>query len=194
EAAARAMAKIGPSAARMLIDALKSGRSNDRLFALQALDRLRESAKAAIPLLLDLAAKATDPGERQRALDTLEGIDANGEALQRALARALKDENRELRLHAVMLAAPERVRGSRPRPPQAPKVYVSVLLDALKDKDPEVRRSTAQALLNADFESVAPTLGALLQDKDTDIRRAVAGHLHRLRLSQVKDMLPALIT
>ncbi len=196
EAASRAMAKIGPPAVRVLLEALKSQRTHDRIFAYEALGGMRQDTKATIPVLLEMTSKDVDPYGRQLALDTLQRIDSSGEVFHRALALALKDENRDNRMHAVTLAGPPEQRfGGRARPSQVLKVDVPVLLDALKDKDPDVRRYAVGALLRyrGYARSVGPGFSGFPRDREPDIRQSIVRYMQEIG-PEAQDLVPVLIS
>jgi HEAT repeat protein len=143
QAAFTGIRRLGVAAVPSLITELRSGRTNGRRFAGEALSRLGPAAKAAVPALLAAAAKDIDFYVRGRAVTAL-CLDPKAEGVVSPLITALKDENAGVRASAADALG---------RLGPAAKAAVPALIAALKDENETVHSCAIRALVKTGVES-----------------------------------------
>jgi HEAT repeat protein len=136
EAAGGALSKIGPLAVPSLKRALIHPSPEVRLAAGHGLAALGPVARECIPALAEIAAGDSFP-LRTAALDALVQIRPRAELVRSALARALRDPTRTVRLHAVQMLR---------RYPEASESPGRALVELQTDESPEIRAQVAAAL------------------------------------------------
>ena len=143
-AAAKALGRIGPTAHPAypaLVHALGDDDEAVRKAARASLGTLKKSAGQYVP---ELSAALKDPSAPVRvfALQALLGMDMDVKKAAPLYAALLKDEDRGLRLEAA--------RALGKVGPKGRDAAFAALLEAQKDKDPEVRKAAADALAAMD--------------------------------------------
>lgn len=179
-AAELAVQKIGASATKSLIAALKSKHKNTRRFAALMLHRF-PPIKEALPALI-AATKDDDPGVRLYAVEALEKYGA--EAVP-ALTKSLRDKELEVRYSAA------HVLGSMG---QGTKGAVPALISATKDEHRFVRKNALEALcrIRPAPEVVLPILIERLEDEDQTVQQTAINGLEQMG-PRAKQAVPALI-
>src|SRR5262249_44017000 len=152
---------------------LKNDSASVRQQAVQAITALGNLAKEAAPALLD-ALRDKDTNLRHQAVWALRSIQADSEIVVPALAKIFKgDSNTQVKIAAIQVLSQYGGKG------------LTIMLDALKDKEPGVRQQAVWALQNvrdADAETIIPALAKLFkEDPDVNVRRSVVQTLWRHR-------------
>lgn len=155
-----------PELGSLLIPLILDGDERIRAMAIEATGALQLSE--AVPALFEIL-RAQNEAERVAAIKALATID--DDASRDALARALLDPERELRI-AVLINA--RVDGE----------LISPAAAALDDPDAAVRALAAEALGASGDASALLSLVGKLGDSSTDVRVAVARALGELRQAE----------
>lgn len=160
------LAELGPEAVPSLIAALPTSETSLRLAVLSALEQIGPRAQGAVAGLLPLLADA-EAGLREGALRTLEQVDPHWadspqvEAAMPDLSRALTAPDWVVRVAAVEAIGKigHQVAGA-----------ISVLIQALRDQEPEVGRVATTALIHLGKAAV-PALSRVLVSDNSLIRR-----------------------
>lgn len=194
ELAARLLGIIGPeakSAVPALIKALKNGDRRLRGAAAETLGMIGPDAKAAIPALTAvLGDKDTRQMSTSHNFVDIRGI--AGTSLQRMGPNAVAcvvsrfhHKDKKVRAIACQVISETGSGG---------KLYVSYLIEALRDKEPSVRQSAAEALgkLALQPRQVVPALVKKLNDHDPFVRAYACLALGSFRGSAAKAI-PALV-
>lgn len=210
-AVARALGKIGPKSAGVLgvlTRALQDQDARVRETAAVTLGDMGSSAREAVDRLAAVLKEDADPAVRRHAAKALTQISPTDRMVARALQRALRSEDRELRMGTVQALAavgPDAkemaghlvttfrrdedldVRLAAARAVQAidpsNQVFIFALRSALRDKTPKARKLAADiiAQLGAKAVEAVPNLiKALKEDEETEVRMAVAQALARV--------------
>jgi HEAT repeat protein len=166
QAAADALARLGPPAVPFLVDALKGTNAQARAHAASALATLGPAAEKAVPALVPLL-KDPDAGLRSQAIQPLTKV---GKAAVPPLGDALQDADETTRGQLLQALG------------QVGVEAVPVLVDGLKDPRADVRRGAAAALtaMNVDDKLVVLALAAALEDKDPTVRQSAVTGLYNL--------------
>jgi HEAT repeat protein len=201
--AAEALGAVGPAARAAvpgLAGVLKDNAVWVRSSAAEALGQIGPAAGTALPSLTD-ALKDRSAEVRTQAAVALDMINPRGQAGLRFLVKALKDPDQELRSAAAagIASLGERALGavpnlveaalrdqvvsvrksavyglldiSRPTRPEA----VAAFVEALKDKDADIRRNAASALCSlTGGDAAVRALAEALRDRDHGVRAEVA--------------------
>jgi HEAT repeat protein len=205
---------LAKDAAPALLDALKNGDVNLRQQAVQALQSIQTDPETLIPALAKVlkedanagvkitavqvlsqhgekglnilidALKDKDPGVRQQVIWSLQNVGGDSAAIVPVLAKLFKeDQNDNVRM-AVVLGLWRH--GAR---------AVPLILDALKDKDANIRRQavwTMFRLQGADLKDAMPTLKTLMKKDDATLRQGVVQVFGRIGESAIPDIIEAL--
>lgn len=166
EAAGDALAKVGKKAVPSLIEILKEDNPKSRMSASTALGEIGSDAKDAVPLLRDLYLGKNSDNVYHYALM----LSKIGKTAMPALQAGFKDSRAEVRQAASQALQ------------QAGADAVDVLVDALGDKNVEVRRLAAQTLwpMNIGDKSVVIALAYGLSDPDEQVRQMCINGLQQL--------------
>ena len=199
-AAFRFMREHGASALPELEAVYKKGDRQTRLAVLSAIATMDKSGEHALPILKE-AVRDKDSSIRREALMGFLRYKSRHKEFTDELLLALKDDDINNKMLAMGI-----VRGLNPKPPEALPVLISLTEDpsarvrslvmhvisaqkapfsitkkaferGLKDKEAQVRRATASALMRVGFtqeETVAPVLvKALDTETDPKVKRAI---------------------
>jgi HEAT repeat protein len=219
QAAKQAVAKIGPLTKNdipALMASLKENNRPVRLFALATLTQLGADAKGAVPAI---AALVTDADEAvwSESLITLEKLGPVAEAAIPSLLPLLKDKDSTVRLRVAEVVAaigtfravpavetlseflkPKEATGIRLRAIAAlaklgPEAWPGVrpLIQAIKDKDSEIRSTATDALGKIGKEAVPVLVEALQGDINSNVRLACCQALGEIG-PEAKDAIPVL--
>jgi RNA polymerase sigma factor (sigma-70 family) len=219
DAATLGVAKIGEDALPMLLEELKKGKPNSRLFAAHCLPFFGAKARAAIPDLAK-ALKDSNAFVRRQALSALHSIDDKGESV-RSVSACLTDEDVMVRQAAIYTlehfvrskvkeAIPPLLKASTTdkssdnrraaldilnRLQLAPSVVLPAFREALKDTDPNNRRVVLDYLTNlapgAAQPAVTGLIEALRKPDRTDERPSIIHLLGQIGPG-AKDAIPVL--
>jgi RNA polymerase sigma factor (sigma-70 family) len=184
QAAQAGMRKIGPDAESVLIQELKKGKSNGRLFALTALQLFGEKAKSAVPAVVERL-KDEDREVRDQAASILPRIDpegASGPALGEAL---VKDP--ELGPKAAWALSQFGAK-AKPALPQ----LVQAVRDREDGSDTRFHALNALHAIKPDARTVLPALTAALKDENFRVRHQTLEYLGQLG-PDAKDAVEPLI-
>jgi RNA polymerase sigma factor (sigma-70 family) len=180
------LGKVGAGALPVLVDELKRGEKNSRLFVLYALPGLGRGAKAAVPAVME-ALKDADPYVRRWAITALRSIDDGSRAT--ALADLATDNDVGVRFDAfeALGSMGPKARAAAPKLREA----------AVKDLAPQCRRQALAALktVQPDPKAVVPTLQEALKDGHALVRNDAIAFLTELgpgAREAVPDLLAAL--
>ncbi len=185
EKAAQALRHFGEKAVPILAQTLKDTDANVRWAAAHALGEIGPAAKDAVPALIQ-ALEDIDGMVRSRVKSTLRQIDPS----------VLEDRER-----AERAAAKERARQQKESAqPQAQALSgsgataIRALLEALGDKDAEVRRKAAEALLKMDPPSrdQVPALIDILKSSNIAVARKAAAVVLGELATEAGEAVPAL--
>lgn len=181
----QAIVKIGEAALPALSQAVEGRNRNARLFAIEALQEMRDTARVCVPALLN-AMKNDDVVTRQNALEAVRFIDIYARGYIPALIEALKDEE-----PAVRSLAATRLRDKGVV--EDAKSAIPALLEALRDKHSNVRWQAIQALnmIGPEKRGVG-TVSRLLQDEDANTEMQAYSYLQYLG-PDAKGAVPALL-
>jgi HEAT repeat protein len=164
--AAHVLGKFGPQAVEVLRSALTD---NDALVirdAANSLFRFKNEGRPAVPQLVGCLSKpGLDMETRRAVLTTLvKLVDAKDKDAIEGLARALRDENEEIRINAALALG--NIGGKEAA------VAVPVLREGLKQPDEGIRTQAAAALKNIGPQAApaVPDLIAALSDKSSRMR------------------------
>lgn len=130
--------------------------------------------------------KNDDVVTRNKALEALWNIDGQANGYISALSEALKDENARIRFLAATRLREKGI-------VEAAKPAIPALLEALHDKDSDMRLNVIQTLnsIGADKQGVA-AVSKLLQDNSVPIQLQAHGYLKSLG-SDAREAVPALL-
>lgn len=188
DAATLGIAKIGEDALPLLLQELKKGKPNSRLFAAHCLPYFGSKAQAAIPDLAK-ALKDSNAFVRRQALSALQSIDGKGESV-RAVSACLTDEDESVRQIAIYtLEHYVRNKVKEATPP---------LLKAITtDKSVQIRENVLQRLGELQLEPhvILPTLREALKDAHRGSRHLALYYLGNLgpkSTPAVPDLIEAL--
>jgi HEAT repeat protein len=188
QAAAEALAKVGPRAVPALVDVLKDREPSSRDAAANSLRLMGPGAKEAVTAL---AARLKDdsPDVRQRAAEALGAIGPDAKDAAPALVEALKDPGnaegaprglgpstvRDAALAALLHLGPEAEKALA-------RDGLPVVVLRLKDRDPAVREAAAITLayLGPKGEAVVPALVEACRDSQKEVRAAAGSALGQL--------------
>jgi HEAT repeat protein len=197
QSAAVALIHIGhetKDAVPALIRALKNKSLSVRKSAVKALGKFGSEAKQAVPVMIDvLGDKNSDYDVRKLTATALGEIGPEANAAVPALIIALMGGERQLAAkaaEALIQIGPEAMAAF-----SESKAAVPTLLHWLGDKNSEVRKLTAIALLGGigpEAKAAVPALIIALGDESGDIRKFAADALGKIG-SEAKEGVPALI-
>ncbi len=193
---ASALASIGAeakTAVPQLVSLLKDSDANVRRSAADALGGIGAEAKTAVPQLVPLL-KDSDANVRRSTASALGRIGAEAKAAVPQLIPLLKDSDANVRKSAASALGrigDVNVRDSaadalgRRRIGAETKTVVPQLVALLKDSDPYVRESAADALgrIGAETKTAVPQLIPLLKDSDVNVRISTTDALVNIALS-----------
>ena len=176
--ASYALAAIGKSAIPALIQTLRGESERASLNAAYALSAMGAEA---VPALLD-SSSSSSPAVRSAVCFALGEIrDTDGDVIG-TLARAAKDSEARVRLHAVEALG---MKGA------AAKSAIPALIDNLQDTDTEVRFNAVLSLarLGPEAASATQALAAALNDPDRYVRSYAVEALHQIGTRDAFDVL-----
>jgi HEAT repeat protein len=185
DAATQGVSKIGEDALPLLLEELKKGKPNSRLFAATCLPFFGAKARAGIPDLAK-ALKDSNTFVRRQALSALSSIDQKGESV-RAVSSCLTDEDQSVRQIAIYTLE-QFVRN------KVKEAIPPLLKASTTDKFNENRRIALDLLSRLQLEPsvVLPAYREALTDKDAPNRRAVLNYLNALG-AKAQPAVPELI-
>jgi HEAT repeat protein len=188
-AAAQALGRIGPTAHvayAALVRALGDSDAAVSKAARESLDKVGRPFREDIPKL-SAALKDPNPAVRTFALQTLLGMELDVKTAAPLYAALLKDEDRNLRLEAA--------RALGKVGPKGRDAAFAALLEAQKDRDPEVSKAAAEALatMGPGGAGDVPALRAALKEKaaPAEVRARAASSLGALGAG-ARDAVPDL--
>ncbi len=158
------LAEYGSPAIEPLIRAMKSPKAIVRRGAMGALEFITPRPTNAIPALIE-ALKDRDENARYQAIESLATIGIPGDKATLGLvAKVLKDDSVEVRCAMLHTFWSWYGMGGRPAPPAA----IPLLIDALNDKNPEVRDEALDAIapMGPSAKDAAPALIEALRSKE----------------------------
>ena len=185
EVARQGLRKIGQEAVPILVEELKKGRKNGRVFALSAMPHIAGKAKSAVSAVTE-ALKDPDANIRNWAIGALRSIDRDGASVP-ALAELVTDDDESVRSWAIDLLA---------RFGEKSKVAIpKLLVAAVKDSNANIRQRALAALrdIKPEPKTIVPTLKEALKDNNRNAR-VDAIHFVNALGPQAKDTVPELIT
>jgi HEAT repeat protein/S1-C subfamily serine protease len=171
-----------------LMQKLAAGDSRERLKAILALQDMGAGAQIAVPSLVPVLAKDSDPVIRRAAGNALDAIGPPAKADLGVVLQALKSSNTEARQYAARTLASSGI-GEVP-----PADAVPILGAALKDSDAAVRKNVALALgnLGPQARGVVTDLLDQLKDSDAEARKAAVVAVGKVGV-EGKESVPLLI-
>jgi HEAT repeat protein len=162
---------------RLLLPALAAAlASPDIEVRVNAVEFLGQLGAPAVPLLAD-ALKDKEAKVYQQAINSL-GLETDDEYVIAAVKLLMKDAHVQVRQNAVLAAAGAAIVEGQLRIPRGRGKALPLLIDALKDSDPAVRREAIWAVVNipGDEKLIRPVLDQAFGDDDTYVRgQAVVG-------------------
>jgi RNA polymerase sigma factor (sigma-70 family) len=177
------LSKIGTEAVPVLVEELKNGEKNGRLFALSSLSWIGSRAKEAVPAVKE-ALKDKDHAIRYEAIKALYSIDLDGNVS--VFADAVADDAVEIRNFTLNLM--------RSHGAIAKVAMPRLLIVAVKDSEPNIRNMALDILLGLkpDTKTAVPTLREVLKDKSQGIRQTAVRALANLG-PEAKEAVPDLV-
>ena len=170
--AAFAMAQTGREVNKLLPffkEGLKSKVVRARLQSLQGLAMMHQHAAPAGAEIIEALADA-DAEVRLQAVRTLQSVPADAEAAVKGLAKLFKDDKGQGTRIAIVQIMPRYQAKAMP-----------LLLEAIKDKDAQVRQQAVWAMQNTqgDLSAYHKEISALIKDKDVNVRANLINLLGR---------------
>jgi len=188
-AAARALGKIGPKSAgvlTVLTRALQDQEARVRETAAATLGEMGSAAQEAVERLAAGLKGDADPAVRRRAAKALTQINPTDRVVVRALQRALRSEDRELRMCTVQALAAVG--------PDAKEMAGHLVTTFRRDEDLEVRLAAARTTqaIDPSNQVFLFALRSALRDKTLKVRETAADILGQLGAKSV-EAVPNLI-
>jgi HEAT repeat protein len=193
----------------VLIRELKEGPPNGRHFAALVLRDIGPEAKSAIPVLVDVVRNDSDSRVRYSAFGAVAAVDKAGETTVSLLEELARGKDRRLAVSAVGTAAAyapggrmgSGTRSNRPgsaEPSELPeklKPFVNMVIEAVTDTDPELRRAALQSLyeMGPVSKDAVPALTDVLEKGNPGDCDLVFSILDHLSPDAGKAALPALL-
>jgi HEAT repeat protein len=155
-----------------LREALKSNSLLLRITAIDALAKFGDSAREAVPILIDLLSNAKDNEVEVRisAVKALEQIGVQNQQVEDALIMAIGDSSETVRANAIHALG---------QVDSLPQSAILLMINALQHDTPFVRANAAYSLgkvnlygNNVDANSVVPELLHALQDNQAEVSEA----------------------
>jgi HEAT repeat protein len=161
QSAIRTLSRYGKDAEPAVLEALTDRKPEVQKAALNALPALKPDAKAAVPLIEDVATKSDNASLRSAATHALKQFGDEG---TKAINRLLKRDDSAVRMACLRILVGDKA---------LKKEHVGDLIKALSDKEADVRALAAYALgeLKADAKEALPALKKLLGDEDERVKK-----------------------
>ena len=133
----------------ILVRELKEGPRDGRHFAARMLCDIGPEARSTIPVLLDVVRNDKDSQIRKMAFDAVAAVDKSGDTTMSLVEELARGKDRRLAVSAVGDAASYARRASGAEPSELPKKlkpFVNMVIEAVTDTDPELRRAALRSL------------------------------------------------